>query len=182
MLRSLTVLALVAVLATACTGQTEQPEPTSLPDITLPVVTGTGLNGEERSLADVRGPALVNLWASWCPQCLEEFPVIQEFRRRHPSIAVVGINFTDRDADAAATTIKRFGLDYLHLFDETGRINGTAPIPRVRGMPLWLFIDSSGRVTHRDFVQFHSVEHMETMSATHLPGAFASTASPPPTD
>lgn len=41
-------------------------------------------SGGELSLAAFRGkPLLVNFWATWCPPCVEELPMIEAFWREH---------------------------------------------------------------------------------------------------
>ena len=43
-----------------------------------------GPNGERVRMADFRGqPLLVNFWATWCPPCVEELPLIDAFWREH---------------------------------------------------------------------------------------------------
>jgi thiol-disulfide isomerase/thioredoxin len=60
-----------------------QPVPTEAEaafwDITL-----EGPNGETVRVADHRGrPLLVNSWATWCPPCVEELPLLNGFQRSH---------------------------------------------------------------------------------------------------
>ncbi|WP_137921411.1 TlpA disulfide reductase family protein [Hydrogenophaga sp. 2FB] len=48
--------------------------------------TGTfdGPNGEAVRMADFRGrPLLVNFWATWCPPCVEELPMLNAFHQAH---------------------------------------------------------------------------------------------------
>lgn len=43
-----------------------------------------GPNGEAVRVADFRGkPLLVNFWATWCPPCVEELPLLNRFHQVH---------------------------------------------------------------------------------------------------
>jgi cytochrome c biogenesis protein CcmG, thiol:disulfide interchange protein DsbE len=84
-----------------------------VPDRALPVLGGTG-GGK---IADYRGEwVLVNLWASWCPPCRQETPVLERFWKsnRGRGIAVLGINVQDNEEDALAF-LGEFGATYPEL-------------------------------------------------------------------
>ena len=46
--------------------------------------TFEGAHGTDVSMAQFRGkPLLLNFWATWCPPCIEELPLINTFYREH---------------------------------------------------------------------------------------------------
>ncbi|MFM9913046.1 MAG: TlpA disulfide reductase family protein [Methylophilaceae bacterium] len=52
----------------------------------------TDLNGKPHKLADYKGKwVLVNLWATWCPPCLEEIPDLIALQETHKNLAVIGV-------------------------------------------------------------------------------------------
>jgi hypothetical protein len=69
-----------------------------LPDIALPCLGG----GRDVNLAGLRGPMVVNLWASWCEPCREELPVLQEYAERaRRQVRVLGVDFEDTGRGSA---------------------------------------------------------------------------------
>src|SRR3546814_15324 len=62
---------------------------------------------------------LLNVWASWCPPCLEEHPVITDLSTTH-GLPIVGLNYKDAPKDAIAW-LKRHGNAYeTSVSDEQG--------------------------------------------------------------
>ena len=52
----------------------------------------TDLDGKTHKLADYKGKwVLVNLWATWCPPCLEEIPDLIALQESHKNLAVIGV-------------------------------------------------------------------------------------------
>jgi len=79
----------------------------------LPVLDGVGA-ASRLSLASLRGKVVVvNFWASWCPTCLAEAPLVE---RAHRSLLargagiVLGVDYKDVDSQA---------LDYARLHGMT---------------------------------------------------------------
>jgi cytochrome c biogenesis protein CcmG/thiol:disulfide interchange protein DsbE len=118
------------------------------PDIALPVLqTGPGLPpvGETLSLADLRGRVVVlNVWASWCPPCRDEAPILEdvwtEYRAR--GVLVLGLN-TEDVRDDALDFLRRYRQSFPSLRDgsDESRIRFEATAP-----PETYIIDREGRI------------------------------------
>jgi cytochrome c biogenesis protein CcmG/thiol:disulfide interchange protein DsbE len=98
----------------------------------------------EERIAELRGhPVVVNVWASWCGPCREEFPVLQKLSARYgKEVAFLGVNSEDAE-DAAATFLREEPVPYpsysdpdKEIFDSLGG----------RGFPDTAFYDSSGEL------------------------------------
>jgi cytochrome c biogenesis protein CcmG, thiol:disulfide interchange protein DsbE len=88
---------------------------------------------------------ILNVWASWCPPCLVEHPVITELSRSGPA-PVVGLNYKDAREDALPW-LKRNGDPYkLTVYDAAGRI---AIDYGVYGVPETYVIDRKGIIRYK---------------------------------
>lgn len=122
-------------VAPAGVGQMPRPAP----DFSLQL-----LSGKTVRLSDFRGkkPVVINFWASWCPPCREEAPVLARVSRRFKGqVQFLGIIFQDTRSDAEMF-IKEFGIDYLNGMDP-GNISASY---KVTGVPETYFVDKKGQL------------------------------------
>lgn len=107
----------------------------------LPVLGDEGSG----SLEDYRGRVVVlNFWASWCPPCVDELPLLESAQRRlrGGNATVLGVNYKDLPEDALEFE-RDYGLSYPSLRDIDGEF---AEEYGTLGMPETFLIDRRGRV------------------------------------
>ena len=103
-------------------------------------------SGRPRSLSDFRGKVVVlNVWASWCPPCKHESPLLERWQQRIAPLGgtVLGVDTLDVKGDALGF-IQKHNLTYPQLDDRDGtsiKKLGTAQYPES------FVIDRQGRVT-----------------------------------
>jgi len=99
-------------------------------------------------LSKLRGRVVVlNLWATFCPPCIEELPSLLALQRQMPNLAVVAVSM-DQDPDVYRRFLVEHHVDLLTVRDEDQRVNalyGTAQIPET------YIIDRQG-VLRRKFI------------------------------
>ncbi|HYN52867.1 MAG TPA: TlpA disulfide reductase family protein [Thermoleophilaceae bacterium] len=113
----------------------------SAPEASLPVLGDQGSG----SLGDYRGQVVVlNFWASWCPPCVDELPLLERTQRRiEPRGAtVLGVNYQDLPEDATRF-VDRFGLTFPNVRDRDGEY---ADEYAILGFPETFVIDRKGRI------------------------------------
>jgi cytochrome c biogenesis protein CcmG/thiol:disulfide interchange protein DsbE len=155
--------ALVLALGACSADAPERPE--TLPDVTLAGFDG----GEAVDLGELRGPVLVNLWASWCGPCREEMPLLEEFHQRHGDrVSVLGIDYQDAQPAKAAELVAASGVTYPLVTDPDGTINGQGAFPQLRGLPFWALVDADGTVTHLKAGEVRSVDEIVALAEEHL--------------
>lgn len=100
----------------------------------------------------LRGQAyLLNVWASWCPECQVEHSVITAIADTD-EIPVVGLNYKDADANARRW-LSQFGNPYdLILVDLDGRV---AIEFGVYGAPETFLVDAGGIIRFKQTGALH---------------------------
>ncbi len=150
----------VLVLLTGCSGpEAVKAKPSDrLPEVTLDALDG----GKPVDLTTLRGPMVINLWASWCTPCRKELPKYQAYAEKHRgSVDVLGIDFQETRPAAARALARETGVEYPLLSDPDGRL-------RAIGLPKVILLDSSGRIAHEEYVEITSVRQLETLVDDHL--------------
>ncbi|MCZ7426832.1 TlpA disulfide reductase family protein [Micromonospora sp. WMMA1949] len=128
-----------AAASPAPTGKAEG----RLPDLTLNCFTG----GAPVNLRDVKGPAVINVWASWCPPCRKELPAFQRLSERADGrFQVIGVN--SRDSRGGAQSIgEDYGVDFPMLLDQGDAFQRAL---ERNAFPLTVLVDADGRIRHTD--------------------------------
>jgi thiol-disulfide isomerase/thioredoxin len=131
-----------------------------LPEITLPCLGG----GEDVTLSALRGPLVVNLWASWCGPCREELPYYQQLHAQG-AVDVLGVDYQDVLPGKALELAKETGVTFPSLADPGGELR--APL-RVVGLPRLLMVDEKGKVVYDDAVAIESYAQLADLVEEHL--------------
>ncbi|WP_254876997.1 TlpA disulfide reductase family protein [Verrucosispora sp. NA02020] len=122
---------------------TGTPQGDRLPELTLTCFTG----GTPVALRDIPGPAVINIWASWCPPCRKELPAFQRLSEQTEGrLRVVGVNTQD-SRSAAQSVGEDFGVRFPMLFDQ-GKAFQRA-LERT-AFPMTVFVGADGGVRHID--------------------------------
>jgi cytochrome c biogenesis protein CcmG/thiol:disulfide interchange protein DsbE len=110
----------------------------------------TDLDGRPVSLASLKGhPVWINFWATWCPPCQRETPVLRDTYETHKSegLVLIGIDVQE-PADTVRPYVERYGLTQTIGLDVTGAVFRTY---RIFGLPSHYFIDRDGVIRGRYF-------------------------------
>lgn len=132
------------------------------------------LDGDTFTLGDHSdGPVFLYFWASWCPPCREEAPLIQElwpeYERR--GYTFIGVNILD-SPPAARGFVEEFGLTFPILSDDDGAVYLEYG---VYGLPESFFL-KPGLVAERKFLGALELDALRVMldELTNPRGAAAS--------
>jgi thiol-disulfide isomerase/thioredoxin len=109
---------------------------------TLPPIALISTDGTPVKLDAFKGkPTVVNLWATWCPPCVREMPVLQQAQVDHPAVNFVFVN-AGEPAGRVHAWLQNRRLPLMNvLLDATNQTTAHFKTP---GLPTTLFFDASG--------------------------------------
>ena len=130
-----------AVTQVPAAARPKDPDPQAFFSATLP-----DLQGQPFAMASLKGqPLVVNFWATWCPPCVEEMPLLDRLSREMPQAKFVGIGIDTAKniAEFAAKIPVGFPLYVAgHGGIAMVRDLGNAP----GGLPFTVLIDPQGQI------------------------------------
>ncbi len=158
-MRVLVALVLGLLVLSGCSSSpSTRPTAKALPAATLAAFG----SGRPLDLAGLRGPAVLNVWASWCGPCRQELPRYQSFAEKYAGkVRVLGVDFEDTNAAAARALISKTGVRYPLYTDPDGHL-GARVLPEV------ILVDAHGHVAYRQYVEIASVGQLERLVEDHL--------------
>ncbi|MBF5005700.1 TlpA disulfide reductase family protein [Diaphorobacter caeni] len=110
---------------------------------TLPQFTGVALDAQPVSLPALKGkPVVINLWATWCPPCRREMPVLMAAQKAHPDVQFVFVNQGEKP-EAVLRYVQQIGMGPASVV-----LDGEESLSRMvqqRALPTTLFFDAAGK-------------------------------------
>ena len=107
-------------------------------------VAGGGVFAEAQAALPAPRLVIVDLFATWCPPCQQETPVLRELAAAYGDrgVQVIGISIGELPSTVAAYA-ERYELGYLLLVDVNSELFRAAG---AGGIPTKLILDADGRV------------------------------------
>jgi thiol-disulfide isomerase/thioredoxin len=111
-----------------------------------PAFTLTGTDGRRVTLASLGGkPAVINFWASYCPPCRTEMPLLQKLVGQRSDIQLVLVDEGDSN-QVARSFLGSVGLNQVALLDSdlsVGHAYGAIALPTT------VFVRADGSIAAR---------------------------------
>lgn len=107
------------------------------------------IDGQLHRLSDYRGKVIVlNFWASWCPECVEEMPSLNTLYEKYKGndLVVLGIS-ADRALESVKRLLSKTQVKYPLMLDTTG--GALFRRYTIIGLPSTVVIDKNGFITER---------------------------------
>jgi thiol-disulfide isomerase/thioredoxin len=127
---------------------------------TLPRFLLADRDGNKRSLKDWAGqPLMVNFWATWCPPCRKEIPLLNQIRAKHAAqrLEIVGIAVDFREDVLKYAETNPISYPLL-IGEEDGQEAMKAFGMEGAGFPFTFFADSKQRIVAMKLGELHQDE------------------------
>lgn len=114
-----------------------------------PAFTLPGLDGKMIRLADYRGSVIfLNLWATWCPPCVEEMPSMEKLYHelKDENFEILAVSLDISGEDAVIPFMKKNRLSFPVLLDTKGV---TKSLYQTTGVPESFIIDKDGIIAEK---------------------------------
>lgn len=134
-----------------------------------PQMTLVDIEGENHRLADYRGQVIVmNFWATWCPPCIEEIPMLIEVQteRRDQGLRMLGPALDD--PEPVKRFSKEYGINYPVFADPSQIGPALSTMGDTQGaLPYTVILDRQGRMVESHHGKLEKDE-LEALIAPYL--------------
>jgi thiol-disulfide isomerase/thioredoxin len=106
------------------------------------------VDGVAAPLATWRGqPTLVNFWATWCPPCVEEMPMLDAFYQQHAGRCHI-LGLAVDQPKAVQRFLQKQPIQYPLLMAGSAGLSLSRDLGNeAGGLPFSVFLDASGAIT-----------------------------------
>jgi len=113
------------------------------------------------NIAAIKGPAIVNVWGSWCGPCKDELPYFVEyFQTKDPQVQLIGVDVEEKRIEDGRMFARTNGIMWPNLYDQEGTTREYFGM----GVPVTWFIDGDGKVLYKKIGPIKSVEELRSLS------------------
>ena len=110
--------------------------------ITLDCLDGTA----GASIDGITGPAIINVWGSWCGPCKEEMPILRSFyKKAEGKVTLIGVDVEEESIEDGRRFVEKNGITWPNLYDSDGKSRAYFGM----GVPVTWFISSDGTVAYK---------------------------------
>jgi peroxiredoxin len=124
-------------------------KPRVVKGVPAPKFTLPGLDGKMVSLADYKGKVVfLNIWATWCPPCVEEMPSMEKLYQalKGEAFEILAVSIDASGAKDVLPFMKKYKLSFPALTDTKGAIK---ELYQTTGVPESFIIDKKGVIVEK---------------------------------
>lgn len=132
------------------------------------------LEGNKTTVGDVLGKykgktVFLDLWASWCPDCIKGLPKLKEVQAQYPDVVYLFLSL-DRvgKEDAWKKAIDKYEIKGEHYWFNTEWKNAFTEYIGINWIPRYMLIDKDGKIAHYYAIHADDPQMMEVLVESTL--------------
>ena len=103
------------------------------------------LDGNSKVLLEsITGPAVINVWGSWCIPCRQEMPFLRALAATG-KVKIIGIDVEEADMESARKFVIEQGMSWPNLYDADGSTKSSFGM----GVPVTWYLNSKSEVAYK---------------------------------
>jgi len=124
------------------------------------------LDGSKGASVDsIKGPAIINVWGSWCGPCKEEMPILRSFyEKAQGKLALIGVDVEEASIEDGRKFVENYGITWPNLYDVDGKSRAYFGM----GVPVTWFIATDGNVAYKHIGVIKSEKELISMTSKYL--------------
>ncbi|WP_272150007.1 TlpA family protein disulfide reductase [Tenacibaculum aiptasiae] len=88
---------------------------------------------------------LIDVWASWCIDCLENLPKVKKLQRENPDVVYLFLSL-DRDLKSWRNSVERLGIKGQHYYMKSGWEGKFGDFLGLSWIPRYVLINETGGI------------------------------------
>ena len=163
---SLLVLTSCAHSTPAVQGEVLTCDQIKLLEQSVEKITAECLDGSQSiNVAAIKGPAIINVWGSWCQPCKQELPYFTDYYQSMDSqIQLIGVDVEEKRIEDGQSFARSHGIIWPNLYDRDGSTRKYFGM----GVPITWFIDSNGKVLFKKIGPVSSADELRSLAEKYF--------------
>lgn len=129
----------------ACTPEKEAFNAEALAE-PLTDLAGTKTTFEEVLKSNTGNVVIVDVWASWCPDCIKGMPKFKQLQADFPEVKYVFLSY-DKDVESWKKGIEKYQIEGNHyLISSDWKGGGFKSAADIDWIPRYILIDKEGKI------------------------------------
>ena len=149
------------IIARGLLSPTDQTSAKSLPDFTLPDVSG-----QPHAISEWQGKLrVINFWATWCGPCLKEIPEFIELQNHYADKGLQFIGVAIDSPEAVATYLSTININYPILVGDMPAISIAHELGNhIDAVPFTVIVNQQGQIIHQHAGEFSKEQLLEVIT------------------